>query len=75
MEVQRFKIPGDNAGVKEHAFFMKELADSERVRFSRISTHIFIRTVLLKKPKLSNMVWFTADFTCNVNIFFLRPYL
>ena len=65
-----FNILGDNAGVKEHACFMKELADSERVRFSRISTHICIRTVPLKKPKLSNTVWFTADFTCNVTVFF-----
>ena len=31
-EVQTFNIPG----VKEHACFMKELTDAERVRFSRI---------------------------------------
>lgn len=31
-EVQTFNIPG----VKEHACFMKELADAERVRLSRI---------------------------------------
>jgi NADH:ubiquinone reductase (non-electrogenic) len=32
-EVQTFNIPG----VKEHACFMKELGDAERVRFSLIS--------------------------------------
>ena len=38
-EVQTFNIPG----VKEHACFMKELTDAERVRFSRIH---FINSIL-----------------------------
>lgn len=35
-EVQTFNIPG----VKEHACFMKELADAERVKFPRVPLSI-----------------------------------